>query len=212
MARSAANRKALLCGYYGEHNIGDDALLQVLLGQLPAGWDPVVTAHDQEQIQDSYAVSTTGRRSLAGVLKAFSHCDALVLGGGSLLQDSTSFLSLLYYAALIFTARLGGKPVLLWGQGLGPLRRRRSRALVRLLLRRVTAMSWRDPASSSMATAWGNSSLLGSDPVWALTPVAWQGEGGRSCSAGERCPDWMPRAGTHCWASSINWRQQRIGR
>ena len=25
----------LLCGYYGEHNLGDDALLQVLVSALP---------------------------------------------------------------------------------------------------------------------------------------------------------------------------------
>ena len=25
----------LLCGYYGEHNLGDDALLQVLVSSLP---------------------------------------------------------------------------------------------------------------------------------------------------------------------------------
>jgi polysaccharide pyruvyl transferase WcaK-like protein len=29
--------RALICGYYGEHNLGDDALLEVLLDQLPAG-------------------------------------------------------------------------------------------------------------------------------------------------------------------------------
>jgi polysaccharide pyruvyl transferase WcaK-like protein len=40
------------------------------------------------------------------VLKALGRCDALVLGGGSLLQDSTSFRSLLYYAALMAAARL----------------------------------------------------------------------------------------------------------
>ena len=178
MSRSAAKRKVLLCGYYGEHNIGDDALLQVLLDQMPANWEPEVTAYDQEQIENVFGIATTGRRSLVEVLEALGHCDALVLGGGSLLQDSTSFQSLLYYAALILRAWLGGKPVLLWGQGLGPLSRRRSRALVWFLLRRVTLMSWRDSASYAWATAWGNSSLLGSDPVWALTPSIWQGEGG----------------------------------
>ena len=35
--RSPLPTKPLLCGYYGEHNLGDDALLAVLLGQLPPG-------------------------------------------------------------------------------------------------------------------------------------------------------------------------------
>ncbi|MCX5940295.1 MAG: polysaccharide pyruvyl transferase family protein, partial [Cyanobium sp. LacPavin_0818_WC50_MAG_67_9] len=122
-----ARRRVLLCGYYGEHNLGDDALLEVLLAQLPAGWLATVTAHDGALVRDLFGVDTVARRSLPLVLKALRHCDALVLGGGSLLQDSTSFKSLLYYAALIGAARLQAKPVLLWGQGVGPLQRRRSR-------------------------------------------------------------------------------------
>jgi polysaccharide pyruvyl transferase WcaK-like protein len=35
-----ASGSVLLCGYYGEHNIGDDALLAALLQQLPAGCTP----------------------------------------------------------------------------------------------------------------------------------------------------------------------------
>ena len=115
----------LLCGYYGEHNLGDDALLQALLAQLPPGCTPLVTAHDQALVRSRFGVATTDRRSLRGVLKALAGCRALVLGGGSLLQDATSFRSLLYYAVLIGAARLRGIPVLLWAQGLGPLRRRR---------------------------------------------------------------------------------------
>jgi len=170
--------KVLLCGYYGEHNLGDDALLEVLLSQLPAGWEPLVTAWDQAMVQRRFGVATTDRRSLAGVLWALAGCDALVLGGGSLLQDSTSFKSLLYYAALIGAARLQGKPVGLWGQGLGPLRRRRSRQLVRSLLPLAGAISWRDPDSANLAAGWGIKAPVGSDPVWGLAPRPWQGKGG----------------------------------
>lgn len=171
-------KKVLLCGYYGEHNLGDDALLEVLLSQLPQGWEPLVTARDQAMVQRRFGVATTDRRSLAGVLRALAGCDALVLGGGSLLQDSTSFKSLLYYAALIGAARLQGKRVGLWGQGLGPLHRRRSRLLVRSLLPLANAISWRDPASASLAADWGIEAPVGTDPVWGLAPRAWQGRGG----------------------------------
>ncbi|WP_216903200.1 polysaccharide pyruvyl transferase CsaB [Synechococcus sp. CCY 9618] len=170
--------RALICGYYGEHNLGDDALLQVLLDQLPPVCLPVVTAHDQELVRDRFGVETIDRRRLAAVLAALSRCDALVLGGGSLLQDATSFSSLLYYGALMMASRLGGRPVILWGQGLGPLRRRRSRALVRALLPLATAISWRDGASALQARAWGVEAPVGSDPVWALPARTWSGRGG----------------------------------
>ncbi len=170
--------RALICGYYGEHNLGDDALLEVLLDQLPAGCQPLVTAHDQALVQKRFGVETTDRRRLKGVLGALGRCDALVLGGGSLLQDATSFRSLLYYGALMLAARSRGQPVLLWGQGLGPLRRRRSRLLVRGLLPLATAISWRDRASAAQARAWGVGASVGSDPVWALAPRTWEGSGG----------------------------------
>lgn len=170
--------RVLLCGYYGEHNLGDDALLQVLLAELPPRCTPVVTAHDQEAVRARFQVATTDRRRLAGVLRELAGCDALVLGGGSLLQDATSFRSLLYYGLLMVQARRRGKPVLLWGQGLGPLRRRRSRLLARALLPLATGISWRDPASARLAAGWGIGGALGSDPVWGLPPGAWRGGDG----------------------------------
>lgn len=187
----------LLCGYYGEHNLGDDALLAALLQQLPASASPVVTAFDEGQVQARFAVTTVPRRSLGTVLRALGRCDALVLGGGSLLQDSTSFRSLLYYGALITLARLQGKPVILWGQGLGPLRRRRSRLLVRGLLALTTACSWRDPESAALARRWGVAGVTGSDPVWALPPMPWQGLGGPIVVCWRPTPllhgtDWRP--------------------
>ena len=169
---------ALLCGYYGEHNLGDDALLDSLLRQLPSGVAPLVTAHDEAEVQQRFGVATVPRRRLQRVLAALRSSDALVLGGGSLLQDSTSFRSLLYYAALIVAARLQGKPVLLWAQGLGPLKRRRSRALVRALLPMATAISWRDPESDQLARRLGVSADHGADAVWALEPQPWIGGGG----------------------------------
>ena len=171
-------RSVLLCGYYGEHNLGDDALLESLLGQLPSSVTPLVTAHDQLQVRERHGVATVQRRSLGQVMGALARCQALVLGGGSLLQDSTSFRSLIYYAALIVAARLRGQPVLLWAQGLGPLRRRRSRLLARLLLPLATDISWRDAGSARLARQLGCEAPHGADAVWALPPQPWIGRGG----------------------------------
>jgi polysaccharide pyruvyl transferase CsaB len=177
-------------GYYGEHNLGDDALLQVLLDQLPVVSEPIVTARDQQLVAERFNVACVDRRSLRRVLAALTSSTALVFGGGSLLQDSTSFLSLVYYATLILVARAQSKPVLLWAQGLGPLRRRRSRALVRALLATTTACSWRDPDSAALARqlGWRPSAQqqpllaldagVGSDPVWTLPRHPWHGQGG----------------------------------
>ncbi len=166
-------------GYYGEHNLGDDALLEVLLQQLPAGCRPLVTARDQALVQRRYGVDSVDRTRLAAVLAALPRSSAVVFGGGSLLQDATSQRSLLYYGLLILAARLLGRPVLLWGQGLGPLRRPRSRRLVALLLRLTRGCSWRDPASAQLAQQLGaRAGQVGSDPVWAYPVQPWRGSGG----------------------------------
>ncbi|MEB3361130.1 MAG: polysaccharide pyruvyl transferase CsaB [Synechococcaceae cyanobacterium] len=169
----------MLCGYYGEHNLGDDALLAVLLCQLPEGCRPLITAYDQSAVACAFTAETVDRRNPAAVFAALGRCRALVLGGGSLLQDSTSFASLLYYVLLILAARSQNKPVLLWAQGLGPLRRRRSRGLVRFVLARISGASWRDEESARLAQQLGcRYDLVGSDPVWGLDSGAWQGPGG----------------------------------
>jgi len=179
MARTGKPRQPMLCGYYGEHNLGDDALLEVLLCQLPPGCDPLVTARDQGWVAERFGVRTCDRRRLGAVIGRLGSCDALVLGGGSLLQDATSLQSLLYYCLLMVCARLGGKTVLLWGQGLGPLRRPISRWLVRGALPLATAISWRDGESGRLAERLGSRHHgVGSDPVWAYPRREWQGEGG----------------------------------
>ena len=125
----------LLCGYYGENNLGDDALLTVLLKEIPQPCRLLVTAHNADALASlAPDAELVNRRSLRSVLRSIGRVDAVVFGGGSLLQDSTSLRSLIYYLVIIAIARLRGCPVLLWGQGLGPLQRSISRAMVRLLL------------------------------------------------------------------------------
>ncbi|MEB3335748.1 MAG: polysaccharide pyruvyl transferase CsaB [Cyanobacteriota bacterium] len=179
MARTGTGRRPLLCGYYGEHNLGDDALLEVLLHQLPPKCEPLVTAHDQRWVAERFKVATCDRRRLLEVLRQLAHCEVLVLGGGSLLQDATSLNSLLYYCLLIVIARLRGRAVVLWGQGLGPLRRPVSRLLTRAVLPLATAISWRDGASAQLAERLGSRRhAVGSDPVWAYPGRQWRGKGG----------------------------------
>ena len=176
--RSGRKLRVLLCGYYGEHNLGDDALLQVLVSQIPSDWDLVVTANDSAAVQALVPrVSTVNRRSLSETIQTLNHVDALVLGGGSLLQDGTSFKSLFYYLVLLWIARFKRIPILLWGQGLGPLHRRFSQVLVKHTLSGVRSVSWRDPGSMGLAQRWGLNvpMVMGPDPVWRHPSPAWTG-------------------------------------
>tara|TARA_B100000073_G_scaffold325372_1_gene309100 strand:- start:318 stop:1397 length:1080 start_codon:yes stop_codon:yes gene_type:complete len=176
--RSGQKLSVLLCGYYGEHNLGDDALLQVLVSQIPTDWELVITARDSEAVRALVSgVTTVNRRSLSDTIQALNHVDALVLGGGSLLQDGTSFKSLLYYLVLLWSARFKRLPILLWGQGLGPLQHSLSRFLVKHTLSGVRAASWRDPGSMGLAQRWKLNvpMVMGPDPVWRHPSPPWSG-------------------------------------
>ena len=174
---NSARSRILICGYYGEHNLGDDALLSVLLNQLQGRWIPVITARDRRAVQSmAPGVETVDRRSLISVLKEVRHVDAVILGGGSLLQDSTSTRSLIYYVLLIWRAKMLQKPVFLWAQGLGPLKRWTSRLLVERTLKTVTSASWRDPGSLQLAENWSLDipMAIGPDPVWSHPAPDWK--------------------------------------
>ena len=176
--RDQEKAKVLLCGYYGEHNLGDDALLQVLVSQLPVTWDPVITARDHQAAASLVpGACIVNRRSLSETISALRQVNALVLGGGSLLQDGTSFKSLLYYLILLWVARFNRIPIILWGQGLGPLQRQWSRWCVQATLRGIRAVSWRDPASLHQAQRWRlrMPMVMGPDPVWCHPAPAWTG-------------------------------------
>ena len=180
IAPSSSPRRILLCGYYGEHNLGDDALLEVLNKQLPTEWQPLITAYDAVAVQTIVPNGkVVNRRSLKTVLKSIKHVQVVVLGGGSLLQDSTSFRSLVYYIVLILAARIKHKPVLLWGQGLGPLRYAWSRYLVGLVLNSAKSITWRDSASMQLAKRIGITTTMSvaPDPVWSHQAKDYQGGG-----------------------------------
>ena len=168
----------MLCGYYGEDNLGDDALLQVLVSSLPQPQQLLITARDPAPVLALAPLAAiVNRRSLPNCLRAALQADVLVLGGGSLLQDSTSLSSLVYYLLLMAVARLGGAKVVLWGQGLGPLRRRISRLLVRLVLPFCNTASWRDQRSFDLAQHWAPRlpMTLAADPVWQMPARSWIG-------------------------------------
>jgi polysaccharide pyruvyl transferase CsaB len=111
------------------------------------------------------------RLELRTVRRAIRESDALILGGGSLLQDATSLRSLLYYLALIRWGLRAHGRVLLVGQGVGPLRRRLGRRLTARLLQRVPFLSVRDADSARLLSSLGVSgATVDADLTWALAP------------------------------------------
>jgi len=154
--RMGTHPRILLTGYYGLGNCGDEAVLGGLLAtigrQLPNA-SPVVLSANPQQTQALHGVSAVHR--VTGLLPALARAEALVAGGGSLLQDATSFRSLAFYLWTMRAALAFRKKLVLLGQGVGPLLRPRSRALTAAVLNRAHAITLRDAASACLLQELG---------------------------------------------------------
>lgn len=164
--------QAVLCGYYGMGNGGDEALLATLLQMLPDHVTPLVLSGNPQETRDRYGVQTCNRMDIQ-VLPALRQADVFIWGGGSLIQDATSAISPFYYGGLMALAQQLGLKTIAWAQGIGPLKRSFTRALARRTFAGCTAVSVRDRGSAALLAHWQIASTLAPDPVWALeaTPV-----------------------------------------
>lgn len=160
--------RALLSGYYGKGNGGDEALLATLLQMLPPHVTPVVLSGNPQETRDRYGVETVNRMAFLPVIQAMRSCDAFIWGGGSLIQDVTSAINPFYYGGLMTLAQQMGLKTVAWGQGIGPLKRPQTRWLARQNFAGCTKVSVRDRASAALLSDWQISCILAPDPVWAL--------------------------------------------
>lgn len=167
--------QAVLCGYYGKGNGGDEALLASLLQMLPASVIPLVLSGNPTETRKRYGVSSCDRMSAVQVLQAIRQSDVFIWGGGSLIQDATSALSPLYYAGLMGLARQFGLKTIAWAQGIGPLQRGLSRRVARLSFASCAAVSVRDRGSAAFLNEWQIPFIQAPDPVWALDSKPVQG-------------------------------------
>lgn len=163
-----AKLQAVLCGYYGFGNGGDEALLAALLQMLPEHVTPVVLSGNPDATMQLHGVRACDRSHPLKVLNLLRQSDVFIWGGGSLIQDATSLLSPLYYTGLMVIAQGLGLKTFAWGQGIGPLKRPFTRWLARPVFQGCTAVSVRDRASAALLADWQVPNLLAPDPVWAL--------------------------------------------
>lgn len=176
MVKANAQKKVLLCGYYGFGNGGDEALLAVLLQLLPADVTPIVLSANVSETQALHKVKAVDRQQFIKLLQTICQCHGFIWGGGSLMQDSTSAISPLFYGGLMLWAQLWGLKTVAWAQGIGPLSRPFSRWWTAWLFWRCSVVTVRD----SQSAAWLQKRKIpysqAPDPVWALTTLNYSEE------------------------------------
>ena len=141
----------LISGYYGFNNAGDEALLTAILASLYAiepEADITVISGNPSETTTKHRVKSLFRFDAGKILSALGRADLLISGGGSLLQDVTSKRSLAYYLSIIALAKLRGKKVMLFAQGIGPIRSGFMRFLTRVICRQADVITVRDRESA----------------------------------------------------------------
>ncbi len=161
--------KIVVSGYIGFDNFGDESILDVLLDNLKRqNTEITVITANPSKTKLIHGVKTCKTFALFSILRAILRSDALISGGGSLLQDKTSIKSLLYYLFIILCAQFCGKKVIIFAQGIGPLKRSVARFLTKIILKSCDLLSVRDEKSLFLLRGWGIAANLQPDPVFNL--------------------------------------------
>lgn len=161
----------VISGYYGFDNAGDEAVLKSIVTDLyllKSDLKITVLSNNPKQTMIDYRVQSVSRWDFKAILKTLKEANLLISGGGSLVQDVTSAYGYLYYLGIIFLAKLLKVPVMLYAQGLGPLKRPLSRFLTGLVFRFANRASFRDEDSLALFKRLGKKMPLASlvfDPV-----------------------------------------------
>ena len=107
-----------ILGYYGYGSLGDEIVLKMLVDDIRKTYQScditVLTSHSTIR-----GVHSLGRYNIPAVIAQLAKTDLLILGGGTLIQDTTSRRSLIYYCEMIKLAHRLGAKVYLMGGGIG---------------------------------------------------------------------------------------------
>lgn len=126
----------IISGYYGLGNSGDEALLCSIVRDLRS-IEPNITitalSASPSLTHKLYGIKTVNRYNLFAILKEFKKAKILLSGGGTLIQDATSTKSLLYYLGIIYAAKKMGLKVMLYANGMGPIKDKNIKKVKRVL-------------------------------------------------------------------------------
>lgn len=175
--------RVLIAGYYGHGNAGDEAMLAAIvsaLRSLEPGLGITVLSSRPEATAADHDVQAAPRLDVPSMLKAIWAADLVLIGGGSLLQDVTSRRSMVYYLGIAQIARWLGKRVMLFANGIGPVRTTSGRLLMRLFANGIDLITVRDRPSLEELSRLGVTRPrveLSADPALLLPlPAAGTGE------------------------------------
>ncbi|WP_094548230.1 polysaccharide pyruvyl transferase CsaB [Petroclostridium xylanilyticum] len=140
----------IISGYYGFKNSGDDAILMAIINNLRMYKKDIkimVLSMNPAETRRIYGVDSINRFNLFQILWAMKHSKLFINGGGSLIQDITSTRSLMYYLSTIWLAKKMGMKVMVYANGIGPIKKDFNRRLTQKIINQVDVITLREEMS-----------------------------------------------------------------
>ncbi len=141
---------AILSGYYGFKNLGDDAMLQAIIGSLKNYKDNLrltVLSSDPVEVKKNYGMNSISRVSIYRIIRTMKKSKLFIYGGGTLIQESTSTRSLFYYLFMIWIAQKMGLNVMLYANGIEPIKKYINRKITQKIMNRINLITLREADS-----------------------------------------------------------------
>ena len=158
-----------ISGYYGFDNFGDELILKVLVENLKSFSFPTkITVFSSNPIKTSnnLGVNSINSFDVFKLVNTIIRSDCIISGGGSLLQDTTSAKSLIYYLFILGLAQLLRKKTIIFAQGIGPINNKLLVRLTAFILKQTKYITVRDDNSIKLLKDWGINANKCDDPVW----------------------------------------------
>jgi L-malate glycosyltransferase len=141
---------AIISGYYGFNNIGDDAMLRSIIDNLKLQKPDIsilVLSKKPEETSKSYNIRTINRQDILAVYMAMRHSKLFIYGGGNIIQDSTSTRSLMFYLGMAWLAKKLKLKVMFYANGIGPINKSRNTEFSRKILNKADVITVRERLS-----------------------------------------------------------------
>lgn len=151
-------KRVFIFGYYGFRNLGDEAILSSIVKMIKEQNSKVeisVLSYNVKYTESTHKIKGVSRNSIFDILNAIKNSDLVISGGGTLLQDTTSSRSLIYYLAIISIAKFFKNPVLFFCNGFGPIKKSFNKFLARKVTNMVDRIVLRDPKSKAVMEQMG---------------------------------------------------------
>lgn len=173
MTSSERRYDAVLAGYFGFGNFGDEMIADSAVRSLVAAGlsaDRIcVLSNAPRAAERALGVKAVDRWALKDVFRILGRSRSLIFPGGGLFQDATSVRSCIYYWGLCAMASMQRCRISALGQSIGPLTTRVGKFLYKRAFLKMSFVRARDAVSNEALLHIGARSELMPDTVFGLS-------------------------------------------